>query len=55
MSLPSVLRYIVVNPGIKLKAIESDALFAYWDFSKAWPYLGIKSITVHAEVGRCIP
>lgn len=48
-------RYVFIYPGIEFETIERDALFAYWDFSEAWSYLGIEPIAVHAEVGGCIP
>lgn len=50
-----MLRDVVVHPGIKLKAIERDALFTDGDFGKAGPYLGVEPIAIHAEVGWCVP
>jgi len=50
-----VLRDVVVYPGIELEAIERDALFTDRDFGKAGTYLGVESISIHAEVGRRVP
>ncbi|MFB3088406.1 MAG: hypothetical protein ACE10E_08880 [Acidiferrobacterales bacterium] len=43
---------ILIHPGIQVKAIEGNALFADRDFSELGPYLGIEPIAVHAEIVR---
>lgn len=50
-----MLRDVVVHPGIELKTIKRDALFADGDFGKARPYLGIEPIAIHTEVGWRVP
>ena len=45
---------ILVDPSVKFKAIEADALFAYGDFRQIWTHLRIEAVSVHAEIGGCI-
>jgi hypothetical protein len=44
----------LLHPGIQFKSVEGDALFADTDFNEIWPYLGVKSVAVHAQVARRI-
>jgi hypothetical protein len=44
----------LVGPGVKVKAIERDALRAQRNLGEAWPDLGVEPVAVHAEVGRRI-
>ena len=53
--LAVLLRNVVVNPCIELETIEGNALFADWDFSEIGSYLNIETISIHAEVGGCVP
>ena len=50
-----MLRNVVVDTSIELETIEGDALFADWDFSEIGSYLNIETISIHAEVGGCVP
>jgi len=50
-----VLCNVVVNPCIEFETIEGNALFTDWDFSELGSYLNTETITIHAEVGRCVP
>jgi len=46
---------IVIGPGVEVKAVEGDSLFAYRDHHNAWPDFPIESVLVHAKVRRRIP
>ncbi|MGH8606324.1 MAG: hypothetical protein ACREX9_02555 [Gammaproteobacteria bacterium] len=44
----------MLGPGVQIKAVEGDPLFANRDFRQAWPDKSIKPVFVHAEVEWCI-
>lgn len=50
-----MLRDVVINPFIEFETIEGNSLITDWDFNEIGSYLDIETITIHAEVGRCVP
>lgn len=50
-----MLRDVVFNPFIEFETVEGDTLFPDGDFSEVGSYFNIEAITIHAEVGRCVP
>ncbi len=45
----------MVDPGVKFKAVEADALLANWNFSQGWSHLGVEPISVHTQIAGSIP
>ncbi len=48
-------RLMVVRVGLKLQAVERDALFADGNFGQVRPDLSFKAVFVHAQEPRCVP
>jgi len=46
---------IVLNPAVKFKTIEGDALLTDGDLGDRRAYLGVEPVAIHAEVTRGIP
>jgi hypothetical protein len=47
-----VAALIVIGPGIEVKPVKSDSLYADWDLGKKGAHVAIKAIFVHAEIRR---
>ena len=45
----------MLHPGIEFKSVEGDALPPDANFHQIRPYLGVETITVHAEVAGRVP
>jgi hypothetical protein len=45
----------LIHPGIQFKAIEGNALFPDANFNEIRPYLGVKAVSVHAQIGGRVP
>jgi hypothetical protein len=46
---------MVFGPGIEVKAIKGDTLFADGNFGETRPNDGIEPIPIHAQVQWCVP
>ena len=44
----------MVDPGVEFKTVERDPLSTNRDLSDVRPNLDVETVTVHAEVARCI-
>lgn len=45
----------MVYPGVQIKAIEGNTLLSDAYFRQKRTHLGVKSVPVHAQVGRGVP
>ena len=45
----------MVHPGVQIKAIESNALFADLNFNEIRTNFSIKAVPVHAQIGGRVP
>jgi len=45
----------VVYPGIQIKAIKGNTLLSDANFNEIRPYLGIKAVSVHAQIEGSVP
>ncbi len=50
-----VAALIVVGPGIEVKPVKGDPLGADRDRGEERTNVAIEAISVHAEIGRCVP
>jgi hypothetical protein len=50
-----VAAFLLLRPGVEVKAVESDALPADADLNEIRAHFAIKAITVHAEIEGGIP
>jgi len=44
----------MVHPGVQIKAVEGNTLFADLNFNKIRTNLGVKSVPVHPKIERRI-
>ena len=45
----------MVHPGVQIKAIESNSLFADLNFNEIWANFGVKTVAIHAQIEGRIP
>jgi hypothetical protein len=45
----------LIYPGVKIKAIKGNTLFADWDFNEIRSDFRIKAVSIHAQIERRIP
>ena len=45
----------MVHPGVQIKAIESNTLFADLNFNEIRTNFSIKAVPVHAQIEGCVP
>ena len=45
----------MVYPGIQIKAIKGNTLLSDANFNEIRPYLGVKAVSVHAQIGGRVP
>ena len=43
--------FMLVGPGVEVKAVEGDALCADWNDGDAWTHFAVEAVLVHAEKG----
>ena len=45
---------ILIDPSVKFKAVEADALLADRDFGEVRAHFGVEAVAVHAEIAWCV-
>ena len=45
----------MVHPGVQIKAIEGNSLFADLNFNEIRAHLTVKAVPVHTQIERRIP
>ena len=50
-----VAGYILLRYGVQFKSVESNTLYSDRYFGQIRPDLSVESVSIHAEIKRCIP
>jgi hypothetical protein len=51
---PPVARFMIVEPLVKVKPVESDALGSDWNLHDVRAYLFIEHALTHTQIIRCV-